>query len=543
VELPELKARVSVDIAALSAAKLRLEEFGLTVGKHLGRGGTADTAVKDAESSFSSAFKNMGNAMGGVQTGITTLLEKIPLVGGPLAALGGVAGPVAIALSGVVAAAAALAITLVSLAAGLTAALTIMGLAVGVVGGLAGGIVALAAVTQGWNEKTKDVPTAQAAVADAVNAHQAAVLKLDAVHKAYSQTATHTAAQTLALQQAQQAVTDTQLKLAKSQEDLNDAMTGASNPLQKLKDHLSSVADQLGAQAVPAATALLGALDKLVDPLAKLGSRAIDFLNAHLDKILQIAGDAAGGFLDAINKLAPVFGKLVDMVLNNSAFGKLAKDLEGLAVGAIQGLIQNLVRLSNWFLSNLPEAEKIGSAVFGALGAAVQGLGAVFGWVTNQVLALITGHSALTPILKELGGLISSTVVPAFQALASHHTQLAAIGQGLILVLKGLGAVFVASIEVAIVLVAAVLKVIDVFLSAEEATQRLADTITRAVGGAFSALGSTIRGITSDVENAIGAVGRLRDHISNIPVVGGALHTAGIPGFQAGGLVPAGVTG
>src|SRR5207302_1472301 len=130
-------------------------------------------------------------------------------------------GTAGLILAGVgIAAAAALAplvVTLGAFAAGVAAVATVAALAVGGIGALAAGIVVLTAATQHWTGATQTVPQAQAAVANAVNAHQAAVIKLDATTKAYNASSTHTAAQTLALHQAQQAAADSAAKLTKAQ--------------------------------------------------------------------------------------------------------------------------------------------------------------------------------------------------------------------------------------------------------------------------------------------------------------------------------------
>jgi len=57
-----------------------------------------------------------------------------------------------------------------------------------------------------------------------------------------------------------------------------------------------------------------------------------------------------------------------------------------------------------------------------------------------------------------------------------------------------------------------------------------------AAGGAFSALGGFVRGVVDRIGEALSALGRLRDAILNLPVVGGAVHALHIPGLQHGGV-------
>jgi hypothetical protein len=267
------------------------------------------------------------------------------------------------------------------------------------------------------------------------------------------------------------------------------AVTGhIAAPLAALEAHARAAADTLGARAAPMAEKLLEVADKLIPVVEQLGMRLEDWFAERIMRLLPIAGQIAGKVLDAVLGLAAGWGNLVDWFMDHwPAY-----------TAAIQGIWDNIGTGVHFVLPLLGLAQ----AAFGALGPVVQ---------------FIRDHAdSLRPVLLAVGGLL---VVMAGSAVLAAGSVLLVVA--------------------ALVAVAAALST---------AVTWLRDHIPGAIaaaGGAFSALGTWVRGIVDDfwgivnaAEAAAGAISRAAAAARNIPVIGGVLHGAGIPGFAEGGIVP-----
>jgi hypothetical protein len=526
VRISSATAQTRADLDQLEA---RTRRFASGLEGDFQRGTTAIVKLgEDGQAALSNVERSMGN-VGTATTGI----------GASLAGLGPVTLVLAAAIGTLTAALSLVVFPLTAYALGLAAALAIGTLVLGGLGGLAAGVIGLAAVTQGWLEKTKDVPTAEAAVADAVNAHQDAVLKLEAVQKQYNLTSQHTAAQDLALHEAQQKVADTALKLTKAQQDLTAAQTGAVNPLEVLKTHLELVADALGEKAAPMAKVLLGWLDKLLGPIQEVGSRLLDWFGERLPKFLPIATQVTKDFGEAVERLGKRLGPIFDDILQHpEKLEKTLKDTFNNAVDAVTGLLNRIDELRRWWDKNGPKLEATVNNVMSGIGTATL--------VTVQVLGQLS--EAFNQVDRAIGPLItlaSSALGPALAELAKHSETVRAV---LLLVALAAGVLVVALL----VLVGILILVGAELLREWDHTKHLRDGIAQlneitldiflsAVSSSMSTARSMIRAVVDLVDRLTAAINQLPGfkHIQIDVGVSGAAPGSGFTGLTSpfgGGL-------
>lgn len=215
----------------------------------------------------------------------------------------------------------------------------------------------------------------------------------------------------------------------------------------------------------------------------------------------------------------------------------MARELIGLLDRMIPVVESLGSRLISWFGERLPAMLPIITQIVQAAVGVVLGFAAAWGFLVDWFMAhwsiwmasiksifdqIGTGVHFVLPLL----GLFHEAFVrlgPVIQFIRDHADSLKPL-------LYAVGALLVV-MAVSAGLTAAAILLLVAAIAAVAAGISFAITHIHAVADAFWA-------VVHAVEAAIGAIGRVRDAIANVPVIGGVLHSAGIPGFQAGGVVP-----
>lgn len=528
--LPDLTAKVKVDFGDFAAADVKARALGDSIRRSLGDSNTGlgrtQSLVKDFVRSWNSEW---GQAAGRLQEFTGDVAQSTDQAGFSLSQLGGKVGAlsnlIGPALIGVaIAVGAALSPIVVELSAftvGLSAALVVMTAGLAIFGSLAAGIVALAAATQGWTGVTQSVPAAQSAASNAALAHTAAVQALNKQQQSWNSTSSHTAAQLLALQQAHQKVADSATKLQQAQDALSAAQTGADNPLQRLQAHFQTLADTLGKQAAPAAAQILNFVDELIAPVGDLASQTLGWFEANdrLGNALGVISGLVNEFLSFAQRLGPVIGQFLDAWLSRGPqWEALFRDALNVALGVVQGLLTNLLRLSDWFHQELPVMGPGVKATFDAMGIAIQGVGQA----------------------------LSAVLIPLFKLMAQHTDIVRAIVFGFVAVL---GAAVIALAGVALTVIAVIAGIQFLVQHVQQAWQWVS-TLTagfRALAGGWianiflAALGpiglvvNLVERLVSGVQSLVGWFQSLANQIRNLPHPNISLPS--IPGRQSGGSV------
>lgn len=156
---------------------------------------------------------------------------------------------------------------------------------------------------------------------------------------------------------------------------LADRLGLVTGPMTNLKDSLADMADKWGAKAAPMATQIINWLDSLVPKVQAAGLALLDWFGQRLPTVMQIASQTVNTLMGAFQAWATVVGKFIDTM---SAAGR-APELQNmfamiLSVGvqALSGLLDNMVRLSDWFMQRLPQLGPIVGQIFSAMGSSIQ---------------------------------------------------------------------------------------------------------------------------------------------------------------------------
>jgi len=582
-DLPDLKLKVRTEDSSLDATEAKLKAFGLAADTHLAPAGqafarfgasgelaslriTSSTAKSrsdlEALGTRATAFgegldKDMRKGLSGVITlgedgsaALGRVTQNLDVAGqAATQATGGMAagfaklGPIAAGagaavipvLIGIGAAAALALAPVIAFGVGLSGALTVMATGLGIIGGLGAVIVLLATHYATTTQASQNLAAAQAGLSTATNAHTIAVKELDTF---LANTKGHrlSAIQWQLLGDLQKNVTDTTYKLAVAQNSLAASTGATASPVAKLSQHFGEMADRLGQRALPAANAIGGFLDRLIPSVEKVGGALIDAFSGRQVFLLDIMGKIAESLFGTFDKLGPVIGKFLGAFIDRAPqMQALFGEVLSFGVGAITGLLTNLLRLSDWFFTNLPTIRPVAAAVFNDLGRlamwladtafpAIVAAGANLDRIIRQV---IDAFQKAWPTISQVAGLLAASLGPALQVVSQHSDWLkvALLAVGVVL-----GTVVVAAAAVvaaAVVLVAILEKVFDASGWLEGRMRDLADIIKGAVGDAFSALGGFVNGLLADIQNVVTWIGNLADAIRHLPSI------PGVAGVQA----------
>lgn len=370
---------------------------------------------------FSKGAKAAGDAAGGASASIAGITFDLQL-------LLEVIGAVVVAMAPLVAV--FISWLVVTTAIGVAMAGMLAVFAIGTAGIVALGVaVGLLAEHYFQNAQTaaQNLQKAQTALTTATNAHNTAVRQLQTAEAAVTAGRAPTVSQLNAIANAHQQVTTTTAQLTTAQNNLHAAQLNAAHsaqglvdPLQTLKDHLASVANVLGAEAYPMFIQIAQAADQLVEPIKNAGETLLTWFGSRLPQILQIAGEFATIFGEAFKKLGPIFFEVMDFViLHAPEFELFFTWLLQNGVPAVQGLVTNLEKLSDWFFSNFGSMTRIAGDGFDAIGVAIQAVAATWGswaeWIRDhwpQITAIAQQYIAIIGKAFSLLGEGVHTVLP-----------------------------------------------------------------------------------------------------------------------------------
>lgn len=150
-----------------------------------------------------------------------------------------------------------------------------------------------------------------------------------------------------------------------------------AGPMQTFKNDLNALGDDLARKATPAAREILTFLERLMPTLDKLGSGVLKWFSGELPKSLQMIAFAFNDLVPDFRAFGEFLGAMFDHVAPQ--IGPMFEALTRFGLGAIEGLISNLVRMSDWFQKELPTIGPAASQIFSGIGNAVQWIGTNFG--------------------------------------------------------------------------------------------------------------------------------------------------------------------
>jgi hypothetical protein len=169
-----------------------------------------------------------------------------------------------------------------------------------------------------------------------------------------------------------------------AQAKYNDALAASQGPVGVLLSQVSAMKDKLAEQATPLAALITQWVGGAIPGITQLGSSMMTWFGDRLPPVLaglsKIIKDLTPDFISfgqyfggVMDKIGPMLSPIIE------AFARLA--LQG-----AKGLLDNLVRLSDWFVKELPTLGKVVSDTFGQIGRFIQWVADNWGTLTDFVI-------------------------------------------------------------------------------------------------------------------------------------------------------------
>lgn len=194
----------------------------------------------------------------------------------------------------------------------------------------------------------------------------------------------HTGHLTILQQQAREQLVE---NIATAQANYNTALQNAQGPMGVLIGQLDAMKDVWAAQAAPMALMITQFAGGLIPLVQSFGTAVLSWFGERLPGALKGIGQIIKDLTPDFQGFMQFIGQTFDHVFNKD----LTSIIEGgirVAIQGAEGLITNLVRLSDWFEKNLPALGPIVAQVFGKLGDGAQGLvgamASLVGWVEGH---------------------------------------------------------------------------------------------------------------------------------------------------------------
>ncbi len=344
---------------------------------------------------------------------------------------------------------------------------------------------------------------------------------------------------------------------------LNAQLLALEDPLQSVKDGFSQMAATLGTAAAPSVKIMADAFAGLLPGITAAGVAIIHWFQAQLPdalKLLTPAIHAMGGAADVMAVSWTRF--FLQMEERIPALGPIATQGLSVITGAFEGLLNNLLRLTDWFTKTEPAMAPIAGAGFSAIGQFIQNLASTGANVVNWFIA---NWPEITLVAKQVWDDIEKgwngakpvwdamlatwgAAKPILQDLATHGDQVHQV-----IVALGAVALIILSVVGWVALLA--LGVVDLVIK----LMQLVDWITR-VGAQglywFGQLALAMNPVIQAIESALGWLQALikfiqdhsnqhiNVHVDQVNSVSGpSLNAPGgtqgaLPVLDAGGIIP-----
>lgn len=427
----------------ISGALRDTARLGEAAATDLGRGvdagvGEAGKALDDAAKSAENEAGVVQKAIGGMLTGFGSLVSAVPSLGGVGQIFTQMGSSVSeagagstFAILGIVYALILLAGEMSFFTAQAVGAIVILGvftgamigaaaaaaIALGGIGLVAGAVVYLASSYAGWANSAQNVQTAQSSLTSATTAHNNALADLKHQQDAWNQSATHSQTQLDSLQRAQQQVKTTGDALTQAQGQYNDAVAKSHNPLNTLTTDLNGMKNAWGAAAVPLAGPILNTIDQMIPPVQQIGLGILQWFAGIEPDVLIGVKNAFNDILSVISALQTPFRDfftIMGQIASSPGFAQIEAALQELATSTIIGLLNNLERVSNWFVNEFPSYGPVVGSIFSAIGQFVQGfishLVDIANWFVQHWPQIISWTSQLSSAFEMLLPIITPIV-------------------------------------------------------------------------------------------------------------------------------------
>jgi uncharacterized membrane protein len=259
------------------------------------------------------------------------------------------------------------AVALVSFTVGAAGFLAVAGLVVGAFAAIGAGVLLLGGGGGIGAAAALATTTTQLAAA------QQAVQDFNALHTG-----------DLTLAQKQQ-LEDLTLRQTQAQQKYSEALAASQGPTGVLIAQLTQMKDTLAAQAAPLAALITQWVGGAVPAVTLLGQSLMTWFGDRLPGVLTAMGKVIQDLSPSFTTFFNFLGSVMDHV--GPQLSAMGEAMIRLGLGAVTGLIANLVRLSDWFQKELPTLGPIVQQIFDWFGRSVQGLADTWAKLTDWVIA------------------------------------------------------------------------------------------------------------------------------------------------------------
>lgn len=168
--------------------------------------------------------------------------------------------------------------------------------------------------------------------------------------------------------------------IAKAQQAYNDAVARSQGPVGVLLKQLSDMRDTLAQQAAPLAALITQWVGGAIPAITQLGQSMMDWFGTRLPGVLSGVSKIIKDLTPDFISFGQYFGGVMDKI--GPMLAPIVEAFARLGIQGAKGLLDNLVRLADWFVKELPTLGPIVSQVMGQIGNMIQWVAT--NWATLQ---------------------------------------------------------------------------------------------------------------------------------------------------------------
>ena len=158
--------------------------------------------------------------------------------------------------------------------------------------------------------------------------------------------------------------------IAKAQDAYNAALLRSQGPVGVLLNQFSQMRDTLAQQAQPLAALITQWVGGAVPGVTLLGQTIMTWFGERLPGVLSGMSKVIKDLAPDFNAFGAYFGGVMDKI--GPMLAPITEAFIRLGLQGAKGLLDNLVRLSDWFVKELPTLGPIVGQIFGKIGDFVQ---------------------------------------------------------------------------------------------------------------------------------------------------------------------------
>lgn len=198
---------------------------------------------------------------------------------------------------------------------------------------------------------------------------------------------------------AQQNMTNAAQKLALAQQAVAQSNQGVVDAFAKLDQAFQKVQQSWVNAAAPVMAQIAAALIGILPTIRDLGLEVVHWFSGEIPQVIKAAAPTFQVVVDLLTKAGHVFADFFQQALQRTpALNGVFREFGLRMVDAFAGVLTNLLRLSDWFTSNLPTLQPIIEEILGGAGRAVQGF---FDQTAKFIEYVVANWPTIGPVFEQ----------------------------------------------------------------------------------------------------------------------------------------------